>query len=303
MKTFILEWRPSISSYKMEDFEQDFHFLEYGEFNWSVWDWENARNGDNFYMVKCGEGRTGIVMKGFFTSDPYEADDWPGKNRQVHYMDFRPTFMIHPNHPKGILTTQELEKVIPEFEWNGGHSGRELPEKFAAKLDALWKEYVGRFCREEANGESLEFNFIPEATVDDAIKQAAYTLYDKKDIFGNQMILHSLKVGLAGSSDEEKICGFLYHILEVDTDAVSVGYLREEGFSEKTIDSLLLLSNPSGDDEEEHIRNIVESGDKTAIAVKRNDLIIRLEEANAAKNKQVLDACIARLEFLSGINE
>ena len=303
MKTFILEWRPSISSYKMEDFEQDFHFLEYGEFNWSVWDWENARNGDNFYMVKCGEGRTGIVMKGFFTSDPYEADDWSGKNRQVHYMDFRPTFMIHPNHPKGILTTQELEKVIPEFEWNGGHSGRELPEKFAAKLDALWNEYVGRFCREEANGESLEFNFIPEATVDDAIKQAAYTLYDKKDIFGNQMILHSLKVGLAGSSDEEKICGFLYHILEVDTDAVSVGYLREEGFSEKTIDSLLLLSNPSGDDEEEHIRNIVESGDKTAIAVKRNDLIIRLEEANAAKNKQVLDACIARLEFLSGINE
>lgn len=303
MKTFILEWRPSISSYKMEDFEQDFHFLEYGEFNWSVWDWENARNGDNFYMVKCGEGRTGIVMKGFFTSDPYEADDWSGKNRQVHYMDFRPTFMIHPNHPKGILTTQELEKVIPEFEWNGGHSGRELPEKFTAKLDALWNEYVGRFCREEANGESLEFNFIPEATVDDAIKQAAYTLYDKKDIFGNQMILHSLKVGLAGSSDEEKICGFLYHILEVDTDAVSVGYLREEGFSEKTIDSLLLLSNPSGDDEEEHIRNIVESGDKTAIAVKRNDLIIRLEEANAAKNKQVLDACIAHLEFLSGINE
>ena len=303
MKTFILEWRPSISSYKMEDFEQDFHFLEYGEFNWSVWDWENARNGDNFYMVKCGEGRTGIVMKGFFTSDPYEADDWSGKNRQVHYMDFRPTFMIHPNHPKGILTTQELEKVIPEFEWNGGHSGRELPEKFAAKLDALWNEYVGRFCREEANGESLEFNFIPEATVDDAIKQASYTLYDKKDIFGNQMILHSLKVGLAGSSDEEKICGFLYHILEVDTDAVSVGYLREEGFSEKTIDSLLLLSNPSGDDEEEHIRNIVESGDKTAIAVKRNDLIICLEEANAAKNKQVLDACIARLEFLSGINE
>lgn len=303
MKTFILEWRPSISSYKMEDFEQDFHFLEYGEFNWSVWDWENARNGDNFYMVKCGEGRTGIVMKGFFTSDPYEADDWSGKNRQVHYMDYRPTFMIHPNHPKGMLTTQELEKAIPEFEWNGGHSGRELPDELVGKLDALWEEYIGQFKAEEADGETLEFNFIPEATVDDAIKQASYALYDKKDQFGNQMILHSLKVGLNGSNDDEKICGFLGKVLVSGEDEFSAGYLREEGFSERTVDTLLLLSNPSEDDEEEHIRNIVASGNKTAIAVKRNDFLVSLEEANATKDKALFEACIAGLEFLCGITE
>ena len=303
MKTFILEWRPSISSYKMEDFEQDFHFLEYGEFNWSVWDWENARNGDNFYMVKCGEGRTGIVMKGFFTSDPYEADDWSGKNRQVHYMDYRPTFMIHPNHPKGMLTTQELEKAIPEFEWNGGHSGRELPDELVGKLDALWEEYIGQFKAEEADGETLEFNFIPEATVDDAIKQASYALYDKKDQFGNQMILHSLKVGLNGSNDDEKICGFLGKVLESGEDEFSAGSLREEGFSERTVDTLLLLSNPSEDDEEEHIRNIVASGNKTAIAVKRNDLLVSLEEANTTKDKALFEACIAGLEFLCGITE
>lgn len=301
MKTFILEWRPSISSYKMEDFEQDFHFLEYGEFNWSVWDWENARNGDNFYMVKCGEGRTGIVMKGFFTSDPYEADDWSGKNRQVHYMDYRPTFMIHPNHPKGMLTTQKLEKTIPEFEWNGGHSGRELPDELVGKLDALWEEYIGQFKAEEADGETLEFNFIPEATVDDAIKQASYALYDKKDLFGNQMILHSLKVGLNGSNDDEKICGFLGKVLESGEDEFSAGSLREEGFSERTVDTLLLLSNPSEDDEEEHIRNIVASGNKTAIAVKRNDIIISIEEANAARNNELLTSLVGNLEFLTGI--
>lgn len=287
----------------MEDFEQDFHYLEYGEFNWSVWDWENAKSGDNFYMVKCGEGRTGIVMKGFFTSAPYEADDWSGKNRQVHYMDYRPIFMIHPNHPKGMLTTQELEKAMPEFEWNGGHSGRELPDRLVEKLDALWEEYVGQFKPEDADGETLEFNFLPEATVDDAIKQASFFLYDKKDLFGNQMILHSLKVGLNGSNDEEKICGFLGKVLESGQDDISAGYLREEGFSEKTVDTLLLLSNPSGDDEEERIRSIVLSGDQTAIAVKRNELIVSLEEANAAKDKKLLDACIAGLEFLSGITE
>lgn len=81
MKTFILKWRPLISSYKMEQFEEEMHYIEYGEFNWSVHEWEKARSGDNFYMVKVGEGRTGIVMKGFFTSAPYEAADWSDKNR------------------------------------------------------------------------------------------------------------------------------------------------------------------------------------------------------------------------------
>ena len=73
MKTFILEWRPEISSYKMKDFITDLEYLEYGEFNWSVWDWEKARSGDSCFMVKCGESGTGIVMKGFFTSDPYSS--------------------------------------------------------------------------------------------------------------------------------------------------------------------------------------------------------------------------------------
>ena len=122
MKTFILKWRPLISSYKMEQFEEEMHYLEYGEFNWSVHEWEKARSGDNFYMVKVGEGRTGIVMKGFFTSAPYEAADWSGKRRQVHYMDFRPTFYIHPDKCR-MITTEELSELIPEFEWDRGHSG------------------------------------------------------------------------------------------------------------------------------------------------------------------------------------
>ena len=31
MKTFILKWRPLISSYKMEQFEEEMHYIEYGE--------------------------------------------------------------------------------------------------------------------------------------------------------------------------------------------------------------------------------------------------------------------------------
>ena len=50
MKTFILKWRPLISSYKMEQFEEEMHYIEYGEFNWSVHEWEKARSKDFVYI-------------------------------------------------------------------------------------------------------------------------------------------------------------------------------------------------------------------------------------------------------------
>lgn len=63
-------------------------------------------------------------MKGFFTSAPYRGEDWPRGECMVYYMDMRPTFMVCPDHPRGILSTKALEEAMPEFEWNGGHSGR-----------------------------------------------------------------------------------------------------------------------------------------------------------------------------------
>ena len=236
MKTFILEWRPAISSYKMEDFVNDLNYLEYGEFNWSVWDWEKARSGDNFYMVKCGEGCTGIVMKGFFVSEPYEADDWSGRNRQVHYMDLRPTYMIHPDMSP-VITTEELEKVMPDFQWNGGHSGRMLSEEQSAVLDGMWDRYVSQFGEDFWDCQHADRNLIPLAGIDDAVSIAASAFADKKDADGNPLLLRALAVGLAGKDDMEKICGFLDGVLaQPDYDA---GYLRDVGFSEEIVDWLI----------------------------------------------------------------
>lgn len=237
MNTFILEWRPSISSYKMETFEQDLHYIEYGEFNWSVWDWSKAHSGDNFYMVKCGEGLTGIVMKGFFTSEPYEADDWSGKNRQVHYMEFRPQVMVHPQNPKGIITTAELEKAIPGFQWNGGHSGRLLDPDLTRILDGLWNDYIKRFSPEDDDCEILSINNIPVAGIDEAVTYASNSLFSIQDSNGEPLILHSLKEGLAGVSENDKIIGFLKDVIR-HTD-YNLGVMRENGFDEKIIDSLL----------------------------------------------------------------
>lgn len=66
-------------------------------FNWSVWDWEHAQACDRFYLVRVGEGNTGIVMKGVLSSEPFEAEDWSGKGRQVFYMDMEPDIIINPD--------------------------------------------------------------------------------------------------------------------------------------------------------------------------------------------------------------
>ena len=142
MKVFVLEWNPEISSYRMEDFTADLKNLDGEWFNWSVWDWKEAHEGDMFYLIKCGgEGPNGIVMQGHFTSEPYADEDWSGKGRLVYYMDMEPEYMIHPLHNE-ILTTEALDEAMPEFQWKGGHSGRVVPFEYALTMEAMWTNYL-----------------------------------------------------------------------------------------------------------------------------------------------------------------
>lgn len=143
--TVVLMWNPSISSYTMERFEDDLKALFNGwvddYFNWSVWEFEKAKEGDKFYMVKVGPGTNGIVMAGKFTSDPYKDEDWSGKKRTVYYMDMEISHMIHPDRCP-LLTSEKLSKEIPDFVWTGGHSGQVLNDEQAKKLDSLWDAYL-----------------------------------------------------------------------------------------------------------------------------------------------------------------
>ena len=143
--TFVLMWNPSISSYTMERFNSDLKDMADGflvdDFNWSVWDHEQARDGDRFYMVKVGPGTNGIVMSGTFTSEPYQGEDWSGKGRTVFYMDMEIEEMIHPDRCP-LLTSERLSMEIPDFTWTEGHSGRILTAEQADRLAILWDRYL-----------------------------------------------------------------------------------------------------------------------------------------------------------------
>ena len=140
--TVILMWNPAISSVTLEDHNATIKNILTEYFNWSVWDYKKAKCGDRFYLVKVGKkGTKGIVMSGVFDSQPYELDDWSGRGRQTFYMDMKPSLILNPDTAP-MLTSEELMKAIPTFDWTGGHSGRILSKEDAIKLEELWSKFL-----------------------------------------------------------------------------------------------------------------------------------------------------------------
>ena len=143
-KTFIMRWNTDISNYKlcefeeaMDDFADDFFYYE-----WSIWDYQKVHWGDKFYMIRTGKGKHGVVMRGTIIGMPYPDEDWSGKGRRVYYVRMRLSHMIHPEKALLLLTTDDLGKAIPEFNWEEGHSGIILGDAMAKQLDDLWHDYV-----------------------------------------------------------------------------------------------------------------------------------------------------------------
>ena len=143
-KTFIMRWNTDISNYKLtelNDAMNDFHENGF-YYNWSIWDYQKAHIGDRFYMIRTGHGRNGVVMRGTIIGSPYPDEDWSGKGRKVYYIRMSLSHMIHPEDAPVLLSTDELNKSVPSFCWDNGHSGEMLNDEQAAQLEEVWQNYV-----------------------------------------------------------------------------------------------------------------------------------------------------------------
>lgn len=157
-RTFILMWNPAISSVTLEEHNKRVGDLLISNFNWSVWEHEQARLGDRFFMARVGEGCTGLVMSGTFTSRPYEADDWSGHGRRTFYMEMRPNLILNPDRAP-MITTEQIAAAIPTFDWTGGHSGRMLTEDEARAMEALWAQFISD-NHDRLDGETMNGIYI-----------------------------------------------------------------------------------------------------------------------------------------------
>ena len=135
---YLMRWSPSISSFTEEDYKKCVEKLTYGLFqiNWSIKEWEEARKGDFFFMLRSGDDKAGIVFQGQFLSDPYPEDDWAGTEKRRMYVDMICTDAIEPGRVPP-LSLEKLQKAIPEINWTKGHSGELLSDEVVIKLNEM----------------------------------------------------------------------------------------------------------------------------------------------------------------------
>ncbi|MDY6322929.1 MAG: hypothetical protein SPL30_08495 [Succinivibrio sp.] len=265
MNTFILMWNPAVSSYRSRRFAEDMSCFELADFNWSVFEHDKARDGDRFFMVKVGADPAGVVMSGYLTSDPYEAEDWSGKVRRIFYSDFSPDHMFNPDKAP-LFTTAQLAAAVPDFDWSGGHSGRMLTPSQAQKLEQAWDEHLAKLG-EGIYEDSTAAVRVEEITVDGAAGEALFIHKDQKDINGDPFILHVFAVALCGTSKEEIITGFLHEALERHRYC-NAASLALRGVNGRELEALKLLTRGKGLPYADYIKRLALSGNALAIAVK-----------------------------------
>ena len=111
---------------------------------------------------------------------------------------------------------------------------------------------------------------ITQDTIEKCIKIAMEAHEGQRDRDGNAVILHPLLVGSMGVTDAEKCVGLLHDVVE-DTDW-TFDDLRNEKIPEEIIEALQLCTHDVSKDYFEYVRQIIDSGNMTAIHVKQNDL-------------------------------
>ena len=162
-KTFIMRWNTDISNYKLSEFEDAMEEFDDEGFyyDWSIWDYQKAHIGDRFYMIRTGNGKNGIVMRGSIIGTPYPDEDWSGKGRKVYYIRMALTHMIHPDKSPQLLSTEELTNGISDYNWNNGHSGELLSDIQSAKLEDMWHDFIEQVRNEDSKEtDCTEFNTV-----------------------------------------------------------------------------------------------------------------------------------------------
>ena len=140
-KSYLMRWNPQISSFTEKDYEECVANTIHGMFRveWSIYEWEEARRGDMFYMMRVDDGKAGIVFYGQFVTDPFPDEDWAGSKKRRMYVDMVCSNPAEPGS-KPLISLEKLQKAIPEVEWIKGHSGELLPNEVWEKLSDLLHE-------------------------------------------------------------------------------------------------------------------------------------------------------------------
>ena len=138
MKTIILFWNPEISDVSVTAFRMS---MREERTTWEIHCHERAEVGDIVFLVRCDKPSGGIVQRGIIVGEPIRAEHWYKEKAHAWYADIAVTHVVNPLTAP-LITVEQLQRAIPGFKWDGGHSGRVLRSGWAKKLNEMWEKYL-----------------------------------------------------------------------------------------------------------------------------------------------------------------
>ena len=142
---------------------------------------------------------------------------------------------------------------------------------------------------------------LPQEIVEKCFDIACKAHKGQRDKDGNAVILHPLMVGSMGKTDAEKCVGFLHDVVE-DTNWTFED-MEREGVPSDIIDTLKLLTHDKTTDYYDYVQRIIDSGNITAINVKRNDLTHNLARGRAFGYEKLIKKHSKALEMIEAIQQ
>jgi len=189
MSIVILKWNPEVSSWS--SYNHLFRLIKNNKepdpkMNWSIYDHDKVKRGDNFFLLKVGHGINGIVDAGVILSKPYKSRDWSDEGRNnVYYSDIESRIILnHDTVP--ILTSEDLEAAIPDFDWYKGHSGVVLSEKQSVKFLIEWDIFIKKNRKtfiEKIDSNKIDSIYWEKKELEKARKELESELFAK---YGNE---------------------------------------------------------------------------------------------------------------------
>lgn len=134
---FVLFWNPTNSNYTIEDYCKDRE--QYGQrfrMSWSITCPDDVQEGDKYYMVRLGDGRTGIVWHGTFYGKPFKDKDWKDKRRKLWFMPINVEDAVKPD-ARSLVTLEEMKREAPDADWEHMECGQQITPELADRFDEL----------------------------------------------------------------------------------------------------------------------------------------------------------------------
>lgn len=111
----------------------------------------NARHkdittGNRVFLLKQGQGKTGIMAAGRVTSEPFFDDHWHERARvgaQARYVHVEFERILNPTTER-LLSVADRKEHLATLYLDTRFSGRHIPDDAAEELEKLWSQHLER---------------------------------------------------------------------------------------------------------------------------------------------------------------